>query len=98
MRRALVAALVAVVSLSGCSLLIDPEGVKPPEEKQPPPPARGACVGTGAHRVCGGTVSSGAGNASAASGHAVEQSIVAGGAAPVVAGSQHRIVRGAVSP
>ncbi len=100
MKTALAAALGAALLLStGCSLTIDPDGVKPPEEQQPPP-VRGACIdAAGGHKLCGGELSGGASpQVSAPGGHAVGRGSVAAAAAPTISNSQHGISRGVVSP
>ncbi len=100
MKALLSAALgAALLFTTGCSLLIDPEGVEPPEEQKPA--VRGACIDeeTGAHKLCGGEISGGASSQlSATGGHAVGRGSIAAAATTTISGSQHRISRGVVSP
>jgi len=96
MRTLVIAALGAVLLFaSSCSLTIDPDSVKPPDEKKLTP--RGACVAAASgHELCGGEVSSGAANLASA-GHKVARGDV-GTSTPNVSSSQHKITQGDVSP
>ena len=94
MRTALIAAL-AALGLSGCSLMIDPDGVAPPEKKL----YIGACIDSaGGHALCGGRTSGGALSATASSAHAVERAVVNAGSVADVAGTNHQIKQGIFSP
>ncbi len=101
MRFALAAALgAALLFSSGCSLMIDPDSVPPPEEHPLPPPARGACIdSSGGHSLCGGLISGGGSpKVSATGGHVVGRGSVAAAPQADISNSQHGISRGAVSP
>jgi len=97
MRTALAAAI-AALTLSGCSVMIDTGSVEPPNE-QTQVRAIGACIeAPGGHAVCGGRVSGGASPTLSSSGHAIERGAVGAGAADVGGASSHGIQQGTVSP
>lgn len=95
MRTALVAAL-AALTLSGCSLMIDPNSVDPPPDQRPPP--LGACIeASGGHALCGGQVSGGALSSTSTTAHAIERGTVGAGGADL-SGTNHGIKQGIVTP
>jgi len=100
MKTVLRRALVATLLLSaGCSLTIDPNSVEAPKATPKVTP-RGACVDSSSHKLCGGDISAGALALNPSAAHAIADAHVGSAGAPQgqVAGPQHKIVRGDVSP
>ena len=94
MRTALAAAL-AALTLTGCSLMIDPDSVDPPAPAAVVVPA---CLdASGGHSLCNGQVSGGALKSTAGSAYTIKRGTIGAGSAEL-SGTNHNIQQGVVTP